>query len=404
MTSTGSTTASGIDFDTWRRRIREETFGLYHYEMGVAIRREGNGAAAVEAFRRALDIMPTLSEAHAELIRTLDEAGRTADAEAARTQARALVPDYEARAAFRRAKDHQARNELAEALGALDTVESLAPTLPEVRLRRGQVLLLMGRLDEAAAVLLNHWPDHTSLVSETGTALRRIAEGLRNAGAVERAVPVYEWLRVIAPDDAADLAGFGLAMVMLGRVGRGSALGREAVRLDPDLVAGHLVLGIALQSAGEAEAALGCFARANRLAPGDLRVPLHAGLALQSLGRIDEAMERYQTALALAPTVAVSVSCYGLGLQGRGLFREAEARHREAIALDPTSAWAYTDLGLALEAQGRHAEALDAHRQAVAFQPQWIAYHARQRGWAMATLAAVYRTMGVPLPPADRSA
>ncbi len=400
-TTNGSGTLS-INADAWRRRIREETFGLYHYEMGVAIRRDGNIPAAINAFRRALDILPRLSEAHDALIRALDDAGRNVEAEVARAQALSILPDYQGRAALRRARDLLSQNR-PEALEALNEAEALAPALSEVKLRRGQTLECLGRREEAVAVLRNYQPENAILADETAAILLRAAHTLRDTGAVEQSIPAYERAFEVTAPTAQACADHGLALLMLGRAGRAATLGREAVKQDATLATGHIILGLALQAGGNPDGALACFLEADRLDPKDVRVPLHVGLVLQSMGRVGEAMDHYQAALNLIPTLATAVSCRGLGLQGQGLFQEAEACHRKALTLDSSSAWAFTDLGLALDAQGRHAEALDAHRQAITLQPQWIAYHARQRGWAAAALEAAYRKLGFPLPAVDLS-
>ncbi|PNQ95185.1 hypothetical protein C1S70_30320 (plasmid) [Azospirillum argentinense] len=44
--------------DAWRAAIRRATFANCYYEMGIAIRRDGDGASAIHHFRQARDIQP----------------------------------------------------------------------------------------------------------------------------------------------------------------------------------------------------------------------------------------------------------------------------------------------------------------------------------------------------------
>jgi len=86
-----------IDFSAWRRAIRQDTLGRYHYEMGRAFAKQGETDMAVAAFHRALEAKPDLGVAALALADWLERTGRQSEGEAVRQRTLAVAPDYEVR-------------------------------------------------------------------------------------------------------------------------------------------------------------------------------------------------------------------------------------------------------------------------------------------------------------------
>ncbi|WP_167525511.1 tetratricopeptide repeat protein [Roseomonas genomospecies 6] len=139
-----------IDADRWRRAIREDTFSNYHYEMGLALRQQGESAAAVAAFQRALAIKPDLATASVALIETLEETGRSKEARVVRHAAAVHDPDFEIAADLVRIEDAagQESNDLSPATVA--AVHSRLPHLVRPLVVAAHAFRNAGRYDEAA--------------------------------------------------------------------------------------------------------------------------------------------------------------------------------------------------------------------------------------------------------------
>lgn len=93
-----SNVPSAVDVESWRRRIKADTFARYHLGMGEALEREGSADAALSAYRRAVETMPDLVEAHFRLVALLGARGRRDEAEQAHQAALRVDPLYDSSA------------------------------------------------------------------------------------------------------------------------------------------------------------------------------------------------------------------------------------------------------------------------------------------------------------------
>lgn len=85
-----------IDYDAWRRRIRQDTFARYHLSMADALRTVGAPDEAVAAYRRAIAEMPDLSEAYFNLVEFLRAQGRDQEADDIHRAGLIARPGYDA--------------------------------------------------------------------------------------------------------------------------------------------------------------------------------------------------------------------------------------------------------------------------------------------------------------------
>jgi Flp pilus assembly protein TadD len=76
---------------------------------------------------------------------------------------------------------------------------------------------------------------------------------------------------------------------------------REAIRIEPKLVAGHNNLGIALMSTGRPEEAIFHYQEALRIEPENPAARTNLGMCLSAQGLTEEAIHHYQEALRAAP-------------------------------------------------------------------------------------------------------
>ncbi|MFP6688194.1 MAG: tetratricopeptide repeat protein [Alphaproteobacteria bacterium] len=140
----------------------------------------------------------------------------------------------------------------------------------------------------------------------------------------------------------------------------------QAIALEPDSAAAHLILGNLLRAAGAADAALKSYERAGLLAPGDIAAHSNQGLALKDLGRPEAALIRFRPALVVNPGAAEVHFNLGNTLRETGALEDAAAALGRAVALDPAHLRARTNLGVTLRDLGRTEDAVAAFDAAIA--------------------------------------
>lgn len=315
------------------------------------------------------------------------------------------------------------RLELADAMaaggdreGALAEIEravQMEPGNAWAQQRLGQILISVGRYEDAAAALrcaldLAPLSGNWSLESDLGRAL----EG---EGKLDEAYEQYRKALSLAPDEASLHVAAGA--VLRKRLFAERALDRDtgdvasaedfrkadehlrqALRLHPELASAHAELGLLLGYAGNQEAALEHHLQAAALAPSeveyhlyaidahlrlgqsrealglclnlrerghaDARLLLRLGIAYQELGDWAAALSAYEEAVRLAPYVAEHQ--YRCGVARLVLGREgAIACLEEALKLDPGHGEWHYSLGQAYAAKRRWQDALREYKLAI---------------------------------------
>ena len=126
-----------------------------------------------------------------------------------------------------------------------------------------------------------------------------------------------------------------------GHLTEAEQVGRRAVAMDSNMVAGWNNLGIILQEAGKLEESLVCLERVIVLQPDYAEAQNNLGNTLKRLGRLDQARGHYEQALLLAPSYAEAHSNLANLLTDLGLLDEALAAARRAIDANPRLSDAY---------------------------------------------------------------
>jgi tetratricopeptide (TPR) repeat protein len=132
--------------------------------------------------------------------------------------------------------------------------------------------------------------------------------------------------------------------------------GREALRLDPECVEAHMVLGLVLGQQGRLPEAETAFLQALRVEPDRAEAALHLGTALREQGHLERAAGYLRHALDLQPGLAAAHSQLGLVLSDLGQLEEAATAYREALRLEPDLVPALSHLGILLEELGQPGE------------------------------------------------
>jgi tetratricopeptide (TPR) repeat protein len=155
---------------------------------------------------------------------------------------------------------------------------------------------------------------------------------------------------------------------------------RRAIAVTENNSTAHLNLGAALETEGQADAALVEYRESLRLDPYSFETANDIGKLLFEQGQPAEALDYCETAVRLKPNRATLHNNLGLTLEALGRFDEARAQFAEAARLDGTYAVPHFQTGRTLLKQGRDAEALPELFAALQIEPdnlQFLIFTAR---------------------------
>ena len=202
-------------------------------------------------------------------------------------------------------------------------------------------------------------------------AERALAEATRlhNAGELARAEVGYRALLQHYPDHPSVLHQLGVLTAQRGDPSQGAGLVRRAIERYPDCADYHYDLGKCLAVAGDQAGAASAFGEALRRAPGHAPAGINLGAALRDLGRPAEAEVVLRRVLAADPRSASARNNLGLALRDRGRLVEAAAELRRAVESAPEHVEARNNLALVLQSQGDLPGAARELEQAIALQP-----------------------------------
>ena len=258
------------DLDYWQNTVTlfehaiQVTDGNYvaYNNLGVALKRQGRVAEAIQDFETAQRLRPEDAELQDNLGEALLTAGRIDEAVPHLSEAIRLRPDYvkghiDAGSAFMRTgQTSLAEAQYREAL-RLDRGSA------EAHYGLGSVLALQGRVDEARP----HFE----------VALPHVMESV-----------------AMNPGDADGHYNLGTLFTFMGRTGEAIQQFSETVRLAPEDAEAHFNLGVALFQTGRVNEAVEQFAATVRLRPEDVNAHYNLAKTLAASGRSQEAAAEYK--------------------------------------------------------------------------------------------------------------
>jgi Flp pilus assembly protein TadD/SAM-dependent methyltransferase len=189
-------------------------------------------------------LKPNYAEAHSNLANTLQELGRSDEAEASYKQAIALKPDY--------AEAHS----------------NLGNTLNE-----------LGRLDEAEA----SYTQAIALKPDFAEAHYNLGVTLKELGRLEEAEASYTQSIALKPDFAEAHSNLGIMLQELGRLEDAEASHTQAIAFKPDYAEAYNNLGVTLQELGRLDGACSTYIQAINLNPGFTDAYVNLGIAIQNV-------------------------------------------------------------------------------------------------------------------------
>lgn len=313
-------------------RALQPEIAVWWYAAGLLERRRGRHEAAVELFRRALEIDPGSAVARLHLgeslldlgetdaaIRALEDAasssahaaaalaalGRAArdrgDAaravelylEALAAQPAADLLHHSIAAAYRSLGDEARARAALERAGQTPPAfpDPIAESLDELRTTTGALLLRGGRalVSERPREAVEHYRRAVAALPEDAEARRNLALALRAIGDLDAALAELEQAARIDPES--HVVAFDLGNLQLARGAHQAAADRFAasLALEPDFVPARFNLANVELLSGRAADALANLELVLALDPGHQRARYQAAMAKARLGRTDEA-------------------------------------------------------------------------------------------------------------------
>jgi tetratricopeptide (TPR) repeat protein len=283
--------------------------------LGLALRRAGDQAAAIAAYREALRFDPLHTPTLGKLGRVLIDAGEHAEAE--RVLLQALFVD---------ALNPELRNALGHA-------------------RAAQRRYAEARADFAQALAID--PSFTEAGENLAHALLHLANAEAAAGSWESAAALFAEGRARSPQSAALWYGSGLASMALGRSEEAAQFYTRAIVLAPEMAEAHNNLGHLQQAAGDVSAALRSYERALAGKPDYSDARYNLALTLQNAGRVPEAETQYERLLEGEPTHPDALNNLGGIRLSQNRVEQAKLYLTRALGRAPTHVDARWNLSLA---------------------------------------------------------
>jgi protein O-GlcNAc transferase len=200
-------------------------------------------------------------------------------------------------------------------------------------------------------------------------ALQYLGVLLAQTGRAEAGLELMARAVAAAPSDTGALFNLAHGLAAVGRVDEAIVRLRQAVTVDPALLAGWMQLGVLLDGARRFAEAAECFTRASELAPHDPAARYNLARARQAAGLLEAAAADYRAVLVLDPAYVDALNNLGIVLAELGDNAGAIDVYRRALALRPAAIGTRINLGTALRRGGRLDEAIDTFREALKLAP-----------------------------------
>lgn len=312
----------------------------------------------------------------------------------------------------------------------LEEALAAAPEAGSVRRALVNVYRLLGKSDEAAALIRGREPNDVRprsadpLLEQVGElATGSVAEFVRGQEALDRAdvatavkhleqavkinpglvqarlslatahIAAAEYdkaeqqCRAVLDSDPTNAeAWYSLGTVYTGQGEDDQAIDamRKSLQYQPDYVPAHTGLAALLKERGELAEALDHLRQALQMDPRDADAHYNLGMVLRAMNRPDEAIAQLNAALQLRPGFALAHGNLGELLENRQDLAGAIEHYRVAVQADPSYAEAYASLGRVLWVRQRYADSLAVLREGYAKVPQSVKV-AGNLAWLLST-------------------
>ncbi len=338
--------------------------GMLWKVLGVALVRQGKDA--LQALRRAAELLPNDAEAHANLGAALHDRAQWAPALESLRRVLAIQPGN-VEALVDAANSLRGLGRARDAVPLYERALQRNPQLVEAQNNLGNAFLELGQYTEAARcyrTALGMKPDDVQILCNLGNALVR-------QGLLGEAMTLSERAVGLDPRSSSAHNSLGLVLAALGRREEAVAHYRQALTLNAAYVDALNNLGAVLRDLGESRESVSLYQRAIELEPRRAESHCNLGTVLFELRHVDEAAESFSRALALQPDYAPAHLSLGLALRQQRRPDDAEKSCAAALAIDPNYVEALSFLGELRADRGQFADAESLFRRAIELRPDF---------------------------------
>lgn len=219
-----------------------------------------------------------------------------------------------------------------------------------------------------------------------GEAHAGLANALRTARQLPEAQQLAERAVQLAPESAVAHSILGRVYADLKEFPRATVEGEKAVQLAPNDAFMHVNLGGIYSLQGRLEDALRSYLRACSYDKQWAFPHNSLGNLFMKMNRPPEAVEEFSVAANLEPRSSTIQNNWGTALASLRKWDEAIVHFQQAAQFDPRNTTPLSNLGSALVAQQRYVEAIDAFKRANEIEPENTSF--------MLALADTYKLAG----------
>jgi tetratricopeptide (TPR) repeat protein len=214
--------------------------------------------------------------------------------------------------------------------------------------------------------LLGHYPDFAFGWKLLGGTLQMQGKD---------ALPAFQKVAELMPDDAEAHFNLGVVRKSLGRLDQALTSYQRAIHLKPDYAEAHSNLGNTLKDLGLLNDAVASYRCAIKINPASAIAHNNLGTALKDIGNLGAAVESYRKAIAIKPDYVEAHSNLGNVLKCLGNLDAAAESCRKALEIKPDYAEAHNNLGLVFNELGQLNTALESFHRAISFKPDYAEAH-----------------------------
>lgn len=299
-----------------------------HYNDGITAFKNGNLDKAIQEFQRATELNNTDAVAFCWLGFAYMKKGQTMEAIPNFTRALQLNPKYElahnnlgtahwemGKLLEKSGQKDKAREEFNKAVAAYEQAVALKPEYAEARFNLASAYLEMGKPQDAIQHFirvvdqlrkqLQAKPTDPALRDSLAQAYYGLGQAYESIDQnhMAEAIGAYSKARDINAHDENYQLAFGLALYREARFKDAIAPLQEALRLNANLSAAHLALGMCYLKTGNPRAAAKQFEAYTQLMPDDPDGWFRCGYACDQEARYEDALKAYQKAAEIQQKV-----------------------------------------------------------------------------------------------------
>ncbi len=301
-----------------QRAVHHEGNAGYYNTLGQLFEKKDRPKDALDAYKKAIDLDPTLPMPHFNLGLFYVNRGDPARGQAEIQESLRLRPQN-ASGWYNLGTVAIQRGENDKAIAALQKAVAIEPKHLGARLNLGTALANTGQLDAA----IDAYREALRVDPKFLKAWTSLGATYLQKGDFNSAIDAYQEGVAAAKNDAQAHNNLGTALAQRGRLAEAVACFREAIRLQPNFPRAYNNLGNALGAQGEFAPAVRAYEKAVELRPNYASSHLNRGQILKEWGKLEEGIAAYRQALAIDPEDAWGHCLLGLALQERGPLTEA---------------------------------------------------------------------------------